>query len=438
VSATGSDASVGSLEAPWLTLKKAADTVPIGSTVFVRAGTYGPFVMSRSGTAADPIIFRAYANELPVIDGAGVAEYTVRVTRASYVKLIGLTVIRGYGAGHRGGGILVDNSTHIELLSNTVRDNHSFGIRLLIASDVLIQRNNIYGNAVGIHIGQSGNGNLVLSNSVHDNNQMIVNTPSTMGDDAGGDGISIVNTTGTVLVAGNSLWGNRAMSYDYGYDGGAFSIYAASNWTIRDNVTWDNRNVLESGTDAARTPCDNGSFTRNLNLGATTVDRSVGMVLRCASNTLVANNTFAGLQYFVFDISHMSGGWGGSIEGLRIVNNVVSVSEGKIYGILTTLPASVVIDHNVLHNTGLGPLATIPGDSTTSLATFQSWTGLEMNGIVADPLFKDAPARDYSLQPDSPAIDQGTDVAGITDGFSGTGPDCGYVEFVLPPVGIGG
>jgi hypothetical protein len=97
-----------------------------------------------------------------------------------------------------------------------------------------------------------------------------------------------------VLVYEHRIWGNRELSYDYGYDGGAFSVYAASNWTFRDNVTWDNRNVLETGTDAARTPCDGGSFVRNLNYGATTVDRTVGMVLRCASNTLVANNTFAG------------------------------------------------------------------------------------------------------------------------------------------------
>ena len=46
------------------------------------------------------------------------------------------------------------------------------------------------------------------------------------------------------------------------------------------------------------TPCDGNTFTRNLNYGATTEDRTVGMVLRCASNMLVANNTFAGIQYF--------------------------------------------------------------------------------------------------------------------------------------------
>ena len=54
----------------------------------------------------------------------------------------------------------------------------------------------------------------------------------------------------------------------------------------------------------ARTPCNNNSFTRNINYGATTEDRTIGMVLRCASNTLIANNTFHDTQYCVFDISH--------------------------------------------------------------------------------------------------------------------------------------
>ena len=123
-------------------------------------------------------------------------------------------------------------------------------------------------------------------------------------------------------------------------------------------MTWDNRNVLETGTDSATTPCDSNTFTRNLNYGATTADQTVGMVLRCASNTLVANNTFHGMQYFVFAISHNQGGWGGSVDGLRIVNNVISVATGKVYGIDTALPASVVIDHNVVHQVGHWP----PGD----------------------------------------------------------------------------
>ena len=120
------------------------------------------------------------------------------------------------------------------------------------------------------------------------------------------------------------------------------------------------------------------------------------MVLRCASNMLVANNTFAGIQYFVFAISHIQGGWGGSIEGLRVVNNVISISTGKVYGIETDMPASVQIDNNVVQVDRWRIVASVIGrGSTNSLSTLRSWTGYEQHGMQADPLFVNAPANDY-------------------------------------------
>jgi hypothetical protein len=132
----------------------------------------------------------------------------------------------------------------------------------------------------------------------------------------------------------------------------------------------------------------------------------------------------------VFDISHNRGGYGGSVEGLRIVNNVIWVSTGKVYGIETDpLPSSVVIDHNLVYNSGPGYLATVVGrGGTTSLATFRSWTGFEANGIQANPRFVDVSTRDYRLQADSPAVDSGRHVAGVTEGYAASAPDRGAIE----------
>jgi hypothetical protein len=46
-----------------------------------------------------------------------------------------------------------------------------------------------------------------------------------------------------------------------------------------------------------------------------------------------------------------------------------------------------------------------------------------------DPLFVDAAHHDYHLQSTSPAIDMGTVIPGITDGYLGTAPDAGAYEF---------
>ena len=298
-------------------MQKAADTVSAGATVYVRQGTFAGFTQRRSGTAAAPITFEAYPGESPVIDGRQLVAYTVRFSGVRHVRLVGLTVKGGFAERHNGGGVLFENSDSVELRDSLIRDNKAFGIRSYNSTNVVIEDNEITANATGVYINQGGEGTRVTDNLIYDNTLMMVNTPDMPDDDVGAQAIALVRSTGHVLINGNAIWGNRAPSYDYGYDGGAFAIHAASNWTITDNVTWDNRNVLETGTDAERTPCDNGSFTRNLNYGATTADRTVGMVLRCASNTLVANNTFHGLQYFVFAISHNRGGWGGSIDNLR-------------------------------------------------------------------------------------------------------------------------
>jgi hypothetical protein len=431
VAPQGDDANPGSLSAPWRTIQKAVDSVSAGATIYIRDGTYSPFTMRRSGTASAPITLAAYPGEKPIVDGRDAATYTARLSGVSNVRVIGLTVQGGYAERQNGGGLIVENSSRVEIRDSTFRHNSAFGLRIYNSRDVHAVNNVATRNAVGIQVHHGGAGVVVAENRVHDNDRMMVNTADVRGDDSGAQGIVLVRTTGHVLVTRNRVWGNRAPSYDYGVDGAAFEIFAASNWEFTDNVSWDNRNVLETGTDQARTPCDNGRFTRNVSYGATTTDRTVGMILRCASNTLVANNTFDDIQYFVFAIEHMKGNYGGSIEGLRIINNVVTISTGKVYGIDTEMPAGVVIDHNLVFNTGTGPLATVVGrGGTRSLAQFNAWTGFEASGLVADPRYLDAAARDYRLRGDSPAIDSGATLPGVTDGFSGTRPDRGRWEYV--------
>jgi len=294
VSPTGNDANAGTLTAPWRTLQKAADNVPAGATVYLRGGTHGPFIMRRSGTSGAPITFTAYGSEKPVVDGNMSVAYTIKVVGAHDLRFTGLTIRGGYADGYAGAGITTENSANIEIRNNLITDNKAWGVRLYNSTYVTVDNNEVTRNAVGIHVNLAGEGTAITNNRVHDDNKLIVGTPCSVncGDDVGGEGIALVKSVGHVTVSGNTIWGNRAVSSDWGYDGAAFSIYAASNWTITDNVTWDNRNVMETGTDANRTPCDNNTFVRNVNYAATTVDRTVGMVLRCGSNMLVANNTF--------------------------------------------------------------------------------------------------------------------------------------------------
>jgi hypothetical protein len=255
---------------------------------------------------------------------------------------------------------------------------------------------------------------------------MIINTP-TPGDDSGAVGIAFLKTTGPVLASNNTLWANRAQSYDYGWDGGAFEIYAANGVSISGNRMWNNENVLETGTDSSL-PCSNNSFVRNVAWGAPTQGRSFGMFLRCGQNMRIANNTLTNFDMGIFGIS-TSSGYSGSIDGLQIVNNVTAITAGKVYGIDTVIPSSVVIDHNLDYVSQGAYIGSMYGHgSTSSLSIFTAWSGYEANGLNADPLFVNGSGGDYRLSSGSPAVDRGILLSGVTDGYTGNAPDLGRYE----------
>ena len=430
VAPNGDDSGPGTFDRPWLTVQKAADTATAGSTIYLRSGTYGPFVMRRSGLGGLPTTITAYPSETAFVDGRGAVVYTVKLASVHDVTLSHLVVQGGYSDGHDGGGVAVLSSSNVTLSDNLLRDNKAWGVYSAGSTNVTIADSEITHNAVGVSVSGSGAGTLVTRNLIHDNDKMMVNTPDIKGDDVGAGGVALVHTTGVVTVSDNLVWSNRALSYDYGYDGSAFEIFAAQNWNFTGNTAWDNRVAFETGTDANRTPCSDGQFTRNTIYGPATVDVARGMVMRCAENGLVANNTFVGLQDFVFTLQDSVGTYGGSIAGLRILNNVMYLGDGaKAFSIDSVIPSSVVMDGDLVYKTGSGYLATMVGKgATNSFATFAQWTGQEQHGLQADPDFVDVAARDYRLEPDSPAVDSALVIPGLTDVYSGAAPDRGSVE----------
>ena len=199
----------------------------------------------------------------------------------------------------------------------------------------------------------------IEDNRIHDNDSMIVDDPAP-DNDYGANGIVWHKVTGATVAVGNQLWGNRASSHDYGTDGGAFEIWGSSNVEIEGNVAWDNDNVVETGSDGPE--CRNISFRRNV---AYAVNFGVGLILRCASDSLIANNVFDGLRNYAFELSDRSSGtsFARSIDGLRIVDNIVVGS--LVYAIRNDLPASVVLDYNLLPR--LRFVARFPGGVTSTI-----------------------------------------------------------------------
>jgi hypothetical protein len=428
VSASGHDGATGSAADPLGTIQAAVDRVTPGETVWVEPGTYAGFDLSRSNDAGRPITVAARSAGTVILTPAD-GRSTIDLTGADGVILINL-VVEGPGDA-TGDAIRLDHSTDVTIEGSTIRGTRGgVGIEVRFSANVTIRGNDILHNAMGVRLFGEGDPAsvhdvLIEDNRIHDNDSMVVDDPAP-DNDYGANGIVWHKVTGPTVAIGNQVWGNRAPSHDYGTDGGAFEIWGSSNVVIEGNVAWDNDNVVETGSDGPQ--CENISFRRNV---AYAVNFGVGLILRCARDSLVANNVFDGLRNYAFELSDRSSGtsFARSIDGLRIVDNIVVGS--LAYAIRNDLPASVVLDYNLLP--GGRFVARLPGGVTSTIFDLRRATGQEQHGIAADPMFVDPAARDYRLRPGSPAIDRGSP-PGPGASFLGSAPDIGVYEgaAVLP------
>jgi len=399
VAPTGKDSNPGGLIRPWRTLQHAADVAAPGTVVVVRPGRYAGFQVARSGLPGRPIVFRGQPGALVVSPSRG-WRAIVDVENAHDVVISGLRI--SGAAGQFSAGIRTNGGARVRILSNQIVLNHGFGVNIANTLGFVVAANTIAFNATGVQV-QDGASGLIARNAIALNREMIVNTPGGT-DDRGANGIVFYRTLRPVRATLNHIWGNRARSFDYGWDGGAFEVYAASNLMIDHNNVADNENVLETGTDGVR-QCAGNRFVFNLAVGKPTVGRAMGMILRCARGMLIANNTFNAMQLFTFCIEN-GGAFAGSIKGLRVVNNVAISTNAPIYSPIRA--RGFRVDHNLTWVNGSGR-AGIAG---------------ELAAMHRPPLFV-APARgDYRLSAASPARRRGVRLLGLT----GIAPNLGAFQ----------
>lgn len=427
----GDDTAAGTEAAPLRSLQRAVAVVEPGDSVLVASGTYGGFRMTASGSAAAPITISGMPGaQRPTITASGSSNSIVLLDGVHDVRLRGLEVAGNatrWGAGIRARG----GSSRIELSDLDVHDNSSFGILLEDVTDTVVSSSRLYKNETGLQVSRAGAGIEIAGNDVYDNDRLIVNDDQP-GNDRGANAMVFYRTRGPLTVEGNRAWGNRGTSRDWGFDGGAFEVYAASGLTIRDNVVWDNQNVMETGTDGTL-PCEGNSFTGNVAYGGGGAP-SMGLILRCASGMVVAGNTLDDLDRFAIDVTAAARSFGGSIEGLRVTRNITVSGADKLLSIDSALPPSVVIDDNLVFNRAGGYVGYVFGrGNTRSLSTFVAWTGQQASGVQADPLFLDPAGADYRLRAATPRATWG---AGRALELARSGRACNPETPCAPPADL--
>ena len=425
VAPDGSDRARGSASKPLRTLQAAADRARPGTTVEIRPGRYEGFRMTRSGRPGTPITFAGAAgSRRPVIAGGPDHPDVIELVDVRHVRLHRIAVT---GAQTRwNSGVRIERAANISIRNSTLTGNRSFGLKATDARRVSIVGNRIGHNETGLEFVGGVAGSQVTRNDIFDNDRPIISDPAP-NNDRGSSAINFYKATGPITVSANRIWGNGSATMDWGRDGSAFEVYASSKLRFRGNRLWDNHNVMETGTDGTRRPCDRNRFVLNVAFAKSHAVPSKGLILRCASQMTVANNTFYDLDDFAYDIT-ATGPYAGSIEGLRIQNNIAVSGRDKTMSIDSQLPASVSIDFNLMFNGADGLLAYVAGRGATSdFAKFREWTGYEQHGLSAAPRFRNPGSANFRLRRGSPAIGRGTPLRGVTPRDDST-PDLGRFQ----------
>jgi len=135
VSTTGNDSNPGTLSQPWKTISKANSTLVAGDTVYIRAGNYigtteNPIGIDpiNNGEQGKPITYQAYPGETPIIKGRGLYKpetnyrALIHLINKEYIKLIGITIhepIRRWFSLKNCNHIIFENMTFDYALTNS-------------------------------------------------------------------------------------------------------------------------------------------------------------------------------------------------------------------------------------------------------------------------------------------------------------------------------
>ncbi len=307
VATTGSDSADGSETTPWLTVKKAVDTMVAGDTTYVRAGTYtetNEVRFARSGTQSSPIRLANYPGESPVIQFSDRENGNHRI---SIWNSAGQNVAVGW--------------VTIEGLTIT---NASVGIRIYSGNDITIKNNKIHNNR--FH-GILGNGTRVViaNNTIYHNGGFVEDPTSTLQH-----GIYMNGTA--ITIRNNLIYDN--LGFNIQVNGSSSSLYNPSlhagpeyavshDWIIADNT-----------------------IAYSVNRSGIVVWGSTCLNLRIENN-IFYENYVAGTSGNINGIDCVSCG---SATGIKIRNNHLYASgSGGQVGIDTTFNADLVSTGNVVN-----------------------------------------------------------------------------------------
>ena len=431
VSTTGKNTDPGTLEKPWRTLAYAESKLSSGDVVTVRGGVYQEyFKIDVAG-----VTFQNYLGESPIIDGSlrenaiGVYHNMVYIEGADNVIIDGFILQNSAGR-----GIYIGHSKYVTIKNCEIGHSEREGLVIIYDSNnVLIEDCDIHHNAKQVFLYCDGFGGKCRTLGWGDPASVISKyldnlvVRRTKIHNSYNEGINLDVGTTNALVEYCEIYGNyksqfylcsstgHTVRYNliYGTDFSDVSTtFGGAGIEINHESSW----LVEMGNPVITNHKIYGNLIANLNTGI----RIGGNIDRSSQNVNVYGNTL--VHNTQYGISIFNGVGQNSV----FKNNIIFNPLGQI----SNVPGGITFDYNLWSRTpdvdSQGP--NDPPYAPPKLTKTSGW-----NNLIGGELIPE----DFMLQPDSPAIDKGTYIDGMTHDFFGTpipqgsAPDIGAIEYTL-------
>lgn len=404
----------GSLLYPWKSISEfnasASNLLP-GDTVFFKRGqTYsGRLSINKSGTSTSPIVYTNYGTgELPEFNNS--ISDIIYIYNKQYIIIDGIKII--------------DRS--ISETDHTVQAKISYAITIENSPYCTITNCDISRVGVGIAVQAGSNYTTITNNYIH-NMRMVRNTPTSVNpDDDYGANPMVIGSSNNIINK-NRFEDCWALSYDYGYDGGAVEFFGASmnNNSVMYNTAINCNGFLEIGSHVNGTANNNIiAYNKIINCGIIGVYQNGSTFSVTVNNLQYYNNTIIETikQFSQPTVLFWMAGTG--TPGMVLVkNNIFWLSSG-VNLVNSKFGNGQMIHTNNIYRMSSGSL----GFSLHSSELLNNSINLFTNSTG------DVKQWDLSPISTSPAINFGAAV-GLTNDFNGEqitdNPDAGIIEYKL-------
>jgi parallel beta-helix repeat protein len=412
----------GTLANPWKTIAHVNSGTTLlnpGDSVFFKRGqSYsGRLNIARSGSATAPIVYTNYGT-------GNLPEFNNSITDIIYIYNKQYIVINGIK--------IIDNS--ISPTDHTVQAKISYAIIIENSPNCTVSNCDISLVGVGIAVLAGSDNTTITGNYMH-NMRMVRNTPTSINpdDDYGANPMVIGSSNNN--ISNNRFEECWALSYDYGYDGGAVELFGGTmnNNKIMNNTAINCNGFMEIGSSSNGTAQNNiVAYNKIINCGIIGVYQNGSTFSVTVNNLQYYNNTVVETvkQYSQPGVMFWMAGTG--TAGMVVVkNNIFWLSSGN------NLASSKFNTGQMVHTNNIYRMASGSLGITLNSSELLSTNASLFTSVAG------APADwNYALPSTSAAINFGTNV-GLTKDFAGNAisgnPDAGILEYasvvvVTPPV----